>query len=268
MWQKFRSWPWWAQVAVWVCLPAVVFSVWLWQRPWSLWWRLGLAGVAFLLWVPIVIAAAGSGDSSAKTNQPRAEASANTQATTSTSQVVETTTESVDYSALADEVLATQKKVLSTAGKLKHWNALPRNVRRAYNRLDGLLGTDATISADEHGDVTANLAVLKSAISSGRLHALVVEARAEARAKALARAEARAEKKAEAAAAAAAAAETTAQASNCDSNYSGCLDPNASDYDCSGGSGNGPKYTGPVQVLGYDHYGLDADGDGVGCEDS
>ena len=32
----------------------------------------------------------------------------------------------------------------------------------------------------------------------------------------------------------------------CDPNYSGCLDPNASDYDCAGGSGDGPKYTGRV----------------------
>ncbi|HWI23040.1 MAG TPA: hypothetical protein VNT22_10555 [Baekduia sp.] len=55
--------------------------------------------------------------------------------------------------------------------------------------------------------------------------------------------------------------------SNCDPNYSGaCLDPNASDYDCSGGSGNGPKYTGTVTVVGSDHYDLDADGDGTGCE--
>jgi hypothetical protein len=251
-------------VAAWVCLPAVVFSVWLWQRPWSLWWRLGLAGVAFLLWVPIVIALPGSGDSSAKTNQPRAEASANTQATTSTSEVAETTTESVDYGALADEVLATQKKGLSTAAKLKNWNVLPRDVRRAYSRLDGLLGSDATITEDEHAAVTAKLAVLKTAISSGQLHALVVKARAAARAKALARAEARAEKKAEAAAAAAAA--EAAQSSNCDSNYSGCLNPNSSDYDCAGGSGNGPDYTGTVQVLGSDPHGLDADGDGIGCE--
>jgi hypothetical protein len=264
MWQKFRSWPWWAQLATWVCLPAIVFSVWLWQRPWPMWWKLGLAGVAFLLWAPMVVAAAGGGDSSAKPSQPQTEASANTQATTSTSQVAETTTESVDYGALADEVLATQKKVLSTARKLKNWNALPRNVRRAYNRLDGLLGPDATISADEHGAVTANLAVLKSAISSGRLHELVVNAKAAARVKALARAEARAEKKAEATAAAAAA--EAAQSSNCDSNYSGCLNPNSSDYDCAGGSGNGPDYTGTVQVLGSDPYGLDADGDGVGCE--
>jgi len=55
-------------------------------------------------------------------------------------------------------------------------------------------------------------------------------------------------------------------ASECDPNYSGCLDPYASDYDCEGGSGNGPDYTGTVTVLGVDHYGLDADGDGVGCE--
>ena len=71
------------------------------------------------------------------------------------------------------------------------------------------------------------------------------------------------------AAAAAARAEETAAAetSECDSNYSGaCLDPYASDYDCEGGSGNGPDYTGEVTVVGVDHYGLDADGDGIGCE--
>ena len=55
---------------------------------------------------------------------------------------------------------------------------------------------------------------------------------------------------------------------NCDRNYSGCLDPSASDYDCAGGSGDGPRYTGRVEVLGNDHYGLDNDGDGVGCEGS
>jgi hypothetical protein len=54
---------------------------------------------------------------------------------------------------------------------------------------------------------------------------------------------------------------------SCDPNYSGCLDPNASDYDCAGGSGDGPLYTGPVEVLGVDHYGLDADGDGYACEE-
>ena len=66
----------------------------------------------------------------------------------------------------------------------------------------------------------------------------------------------------------AAQAEAQAQASNCDPNYSGaCLDPNASDYDCAGGSGNGPNYVeGPVRVVGPDEFRLEADHDGVGCE--
>lgn len=53
---------------------------------------------------------------------------------------------------------------------------------------------------------------------------------------------------------------------NCHPSYSGCLNPNASDYDCAGGSGNGPYYTGTVQVLGPDVFGLDRDNDGWGCE--
>jgi NADPH-dependent glutamate synthase beta subunit-like oxidoreductase len=42
--------------------------------------------------------------------------------------------------------------------------------------------------------------------------------------------------------------------------------PNAADYDCARGSGDGPNYTGRVAVVGSDPHGLDADGDGVGCE--
>lgn len=58
-----------------------------------------------------------------------------------------------------------------------------------------------------------------------------------------------------------------AEASECDPNYAGaCLDPSVYDYDCAGGSGDGPDYTGPVTVVGEDHYGLDSDGDGSGCE--
>jgi hypothetical protein len=55
-------------------------------------------------------------------------------------------------------------------------------------------------------------------------------------------------------------------ASNCHPSYkSACLDPSASDYDRAGGSGDGPLYTEFVRVVGYE-YGLDADGDGSGCE--
>lgn len=48
--------------------------------------------------------------------------------------------------------------------------------------------------------------------------------------------------------------------------YSPCLPPGP-DVDCAGGSGDGPRYVqGPVYVNGSDPYGLDSDGDGVGCE--
>ncbi len=51
---------------------------------------------------------------------------------------------------------------------------------------------------------------------------------------------------------------------NCTPGYEPCLPP-AADYDCQGGSGNGPFYTGPVRVLGPDIYRLDRDGDGFAC---
>jgi hypothetical protein len=60
-----------------------------------------------------------------------------------------------------------------------------------------------------------------------------------------------------------------APVSNCHPSYVGaCLTPGIGDYDCLGGSGNGPNYVGRVQVIGWDEYGLDADGNGIGCESS
>ena len=55
---------------------------------------------------------------------------------------------------------------------------------------------------------------------------------------------------------------------SCDPSYSdACLDPDAVDYDCQGGSGDGPEYvSGPIEVTGDDPFGLDRDGDGVACE--
>lgn len=48
--------------------------------------------------------------------------------------------------------------------------------------------------------------------------------------------------------------------------YDPCI-TTGSDVDCSGGSGNGPRYVeGPVSVTGDDPYGLDSDGNGVGCQ--
>jgi beta-lactam-binding protein with PASTA domain len=48
--------------------------------------------------------------------------------------------------------------------------------------------------------------------------------------------------------------------------YSPCILPGP-DVDCLGGTGDGPRYvSGPVRVTGSDPYGLDGDGNGVGCE--
>jgi hypothetical protein len=61
---------------------------------------------------------------------------------------------------------------------------------------------------------------------------------------------------------------TTASSRNCDPSYPDvCLDPNAEDYDCAGGSGNGPRYvSGPIRVRPPDPFDLDREGDGWGCE--
>lgn len=56
--------------------------------------------------------------------------------------------------------------------------------------------------------------------------------------------------------------------SGCDPNYEGeCLQDGIGDYDCAGGSGNGPNYVySEVRVVGVDVFGLDANGNGIGCE--
>ena len=53
----------------------------------------------------------------------------------------------------------------------------------------------------------------------------------------------------------------------CTPGYSPCLPP-AEDYDCAGGGGNGPEYTGTVSVdhAHGDPYDLDGDRDGTGCD--
>jgi len=48
--------------------------------------------------------------------------------------------------------------------------------------------------------------------------------------------------------------------------YSGCLNIFAIDYDCEGGIGDGPQFTGRVRVKGYDIFRLDRDRDGWGCD--
>ncbi|HLF79705.1 MAG TPA: hypothetical protein VJB57_19665 [Dehalococcoidia bacterium] len=56
---------------------------------------------------------------------------------------------------------------------------------------------------------------------------------------------------------------------NCHPNYYGaCLNPDSEDYDCEGGGGNGPDFIrGPVYISGSDPFGLDRNGDGIGCNE-
>jgi hypothetical protein len=58
-----------------------------------------------------------------------------------------------------------------------------------------------------------------------------------------------------------------ALAAGCHPSYEGaCLDADASDYDCVGGTGIGSAYVGTVTVVGPGEYGLDRDGGGTGCD--
>jgi hypothetical protein len=121
--------------------------------------------------------------------------------------------------------------------------------------------------AERHRAAVGRAKMRQQAPAAARRHRREVAAR---RHRTLVRVEAterRAAEAAEAEALAAEEAEAEEEASECDSNYAGaCLDPYAYDYDCEGGSGDGPEYTGYVTVVGEDHYGLDADSDGTGCE--
>lgn len=91
-----------------------------------------------------------------------------------------------------------------------------------------------------------------------------MERRRAARLAALRR-ERRAEERREREQAAAAAPAPAPEPQSCTEGYDPCLPP-AADYDCEGGTGDGPAYTGYVTVTGYDPYDLDSDNDGAGCE--
>jgi hypothetical protein len=128
------------------------------------------------------------------------------------------------------------------------------------------------VAPEEPAQPQETIADARSAADSGV--SLTRQARASYRAataRAAQRAAARrlaAEQRRAAAAAKKAAAEAAPDAgANCDPNYEGaCLDPSSSDYDCEGGSGDGPDYTGAVRSVGSDPFDLDRDGDGVACE--
>ncbi len=151
--------------------------------------------------------------------------------------------------ALGGRQLATAK---AEAARLQRWASRPISEQNATRRELG----EASSLAHQAERRLARAAASERYFSR-RLAAVAAREEREA-AKAAELAEREAEEAAEE--------EGELAAEECDPNYSGCLDPNSPDYDCEGGSGDGPDYTGTVTVLGVDHYGLDADGDGIGCD--
>jgi len=143
----------------------------------------------------------------------------------------------------------------------------------ACGETDEPVGDEPAVTEDSGPAVrAAERRMARAAAAQARRERIAArrEARREARRariRAERRAQARERRRAAREAARAAEEAEQAAASACDPNYSGaCLDPNASDYDCAGGSGDGPQYTGPVQVTGSDPHDLDSDGDGYACE--
>ena len=133
----------------------------------------------------------------------------------------------------------------------------------------GAKSADAAAAREAREEARRERARLRKA-RAARRRAEIAARRERARVRRV-RAAARRERERQRAAAAAAAAEEAeadAQAAepSCHPSYDPCLKPDASDYDCAGGSGDGPEYTGYVTVKGPDDYDLDSDGDGTGCE--
>ncbi|MEZ5320511.1 MAG: CAP domain-containing protein [Microthrixaceae bacterium] len=56
------------------------------------------------------------------------------------------------------------------------------------------------------------------------------------------------------------------RAPGCDTNYEGCVPDNQAEVHCLGTAGAGPEISGPIRVTGWDHFGLDPDGNGIACE--
>jgi hypothetical protein len=54
MWQRFRSWPLWVQIAAWCLFAGILWLAWLWQkRSWPVWVRIGLAVAPVFAWIAL-----------------------------------------------------------------------------------------------------------------------------------------------------------------------------------------------------------------------
>jgi hypothetical protein len=148
-----------------------------------------------------------------------------------------------------------QEEAAELAGEAAPLLASLRQRQADLDAIERQLGKAKTRLVDAEGDARG---FARQVLAIERREAHEHEKEEREAAKLIAREEREAREEAEAA--------EEEAAEGCNRNYSGCLDPFASDYDCAGGSGDGPLYTGTVEVIGYDEYGLDDDGDGIGCD--
>lgn len=226
------------------------------KRPW---WHWALAGFVGLLILGALFGDDDSENTAAETRTVTVTQPAPT--TTTAAQPAETIR---DARAAADDDYARAISIAAALGAAEE-DAIRR---RIANRL-----ARRALSAVRRGRRSNAGSLLRQAGGYPRTQQLT-QARATyraAKARAAERARAKrlaAEQSRQAAAARKAAQRAAAESDrNCDPNYEGaCLDPASSDYDCQGGSGDGPDYTGPVRVVGSDPFELDRDGDGAACE--
>lgn len=219
-----------------------------------------VAGVALAVAVVASVTACG-GQSAASVSTPLASESASVTATPTPTRTAPASSSCITEDATEKYAPKVYICTKSDAGKLL-WMEQSESKRITDARAAAKTAAEKAAAEQAAADKTAQEAAAKAAQEQAAAEA----ARQQAAAAETARQQ-------QAAAAAAAAAQVPVQPvgpaapSGCDPNYAGACVPIASDVDCAGGSGNGPAYVrGPVTVVGSDIYGLDRDGDGVGCE--
>lgn len=306
VWLKFRSWPLWAQIVGWALLWPVVWTVWVVQKKlWPRWVRAGLVAAAWGF-VVLVATSSGADPNKATipSAEPSAAKAAPPQTTTTeTTTASATTTEAAPPPPLlVSRVIDGDTIDLDNGDRIRLVQIdAPERDSECYGAKSGRLlrrllpaGTEVRLEADRSLDNVDRYGRLLRYVFMGKrnINLVLVERgaanpyfyegeRGRFAGKLVAAAD-RARHRGKGAWGACDAStdvdsawtvkqkpklSVTTVPTSCHPSYEGaCLKPNSPDYDCKGGSGNGPDYTGPVRVVGPDVYDLDADHDGSGCE--
>jgi hypothetical protein len=176
MWQKFRSWPQWAQILAWLFASPIVWSAWVLQKLWPIWARVGLV---LATWgVVALVAASGSASNESSAAMPEARTTpepAITDVSTTTS--AETTTEG-ESSAEPETTTESESPVPTTTTTSSGDPDVDKHTRYYMNQMstcmvgvglvildiqdqkdDFTLADDATNARDLCDDVRTNLAL-------------------------------------------------------------------------------------------------------------